>query len=316
MNTLIEDNAMASASVLALLLLALGGSLPAHAQDDEDAERSWHLGVALGYGERDNPLLKGETIDIHAVIDFSWYGKRFFFDNGDLGYTLQEHNTWSLSLIGTVNNERHYYSYLTGNNFGLESILDSRFGLTGNASRPEPGGLERPASPALAQSAGLDPQALEPPGLNSLTELPDRDFAFNSGLELLYISPLGDVQAQLLSDLSSTHNGQEAWLSWSKPWYTPLSEFTLTLGLEWKSSNLVDYYYGVRPEEAFNGRPQYEAGAGANHFIRFAARHRLGDQLSLVGMVEREFLSSAISNSPIVDKADVDTFFAGLYYQF
>ena len=38
--------------------------------------------------------------------------------------------------------------------------------------------------------------------------------------------------------------------------------------------------------------------------------------VSLVGMVEREFLSNAISNSPIVDKADVDTFFAGLYYQF
>lgn len=315
MNTPIEDKGRLSTSALALLLLGLVASLPVHAQDDEETERAWHLGLALGYGERGNPLLKGETIDIHAVIDFSWYGERFFFDNGDLGYTLREHATWSLSLIGTVNNERHYYSYLTGNNFGLESILDNRFGFIDSAGRPEKG-QDGPASPTLALPAGLPAQALEPPGLNAHTELPDRDFAFNSGLELLYISPLGDVQAQLLSDLSSTHNGQEAWLSWSKPWYTPLSEFTLTLGLEWKSSNLVDYYYGVRPEEAFSGRPQYAAGAGANHFIRFAARHRLGSQLSLVGMVEREFLSSAISNSPIVDKADVDTFFAGLYYQF
>ena len=33
-------------------------------------------------------------------------------------------------------------------------------------------------------------------------------------------------------------------------------------------------------------------------------------------MVEREFLSSAISNSPIVDDDTTDTFFAGLLYQF
>src|SRR5690606_2079575 len=163
---------------------------------------------------------------------------------------------------------------------------------------------------------GVDPTTLDPDYLNASTELPDRDFAFNGGLEFLYISPLGDVQAQLLSDLSSTHNGQEAWLSWSKPWYTPNSEFTVTLGLEWKSDSLVNYYYGVRPEESFTGRPEYQGAAGTNRFVRFAARHRLGEHLSLVGMVERGFLSNAISNSPIVDRSDVDTFFAGLYYQF
>jgi outer membrane protein len=152
--------------------------------------------------------------------------------------------------------------------------------------------------------------------LNQNTELPDRDFALQSGIEFLYISPWGDIQAQVLSDVSSTHNGQEAWLSWSRPWYMANSELSLTLGLEWKSANLASYYYGVRPEEAFVGRDEYAAGAGTNTFIRLAARHNFSSHWNLVAMVEREFLSSAISDSPIVNSHAVNTFFTGLFYQF
>jgi outer membrane protein len=227
-------------------------------------------------------------------------------------------NTWSVNLIATFNNERNYYNYLTGRTFGLDSVLDNRFGLAG--SGPTEPGKEDPRDPDLggptsSGSSGLT--GLESPAyLNSNTELPDRDFALNSGLEFLYISPLGDVQAQVLTDVSQTHEGQEAWLSWSRPWYTQSSEFNLTLGAEWKSHDLIGYYYGVLPEESFSGRPEYHGASGTNTFIRLAARHKLGRHLNLVGMIEREFLSSAISNSPIVDQDSVDTFFAGLYYQF
>jgi outer membrane protein len=305
-----------------LCLLLCCCPLAAQAQDHEQAaqddERSWSLGLALGQGERDNPLISSESIDINAVIDFSWYGERFFFDNGDFGYALGGANTWSLNLIATFNNERNYYNYLTGRSFGLDSVLDNRFGLAGNG--PAEPGSEDPRDPGLAApeqagSAGLT--GLETPEfLNSNTELPDRDFALNSGVEFLYISPFGDVQAQLLTDVSKTHEGQEAWLSWSRPWYTRSSELNLTLGAEWKSHNLIGYYYGVLPEEAFAGRPEYDGASGTNTFIRLAARHKLGRHWNLVGMIEREFLSSAISNSPIVDQDSVDTFFAGLYYQF
>jgi outer membrane protein len=299
------------------LLLGLSGSPAAMAQDDAD-ERSWNLGLALGHGQRDNPLVSGKHIDIHAVIDFSWYGERFFFDNGDFGYALAETKGWGFNLIATFNNERHFFNYLTGRTFGLESVLDSRFTL--NGSGPALPGVEN--EPPYSDKEqfygdGSGPSGHESPEyVNRHTELPDRDFALNSGLELLYISRFGDLQAQLLQDVTSTHNGQEAWLSWSKPWFTQTSEFTLTLGAEWKSHDLVGYYYGVTAEEAFIGRPEYHGSSGTNTFIRFAARHRLGRNWNLVGMLEREFLSSAIRNSPIVDQDAVDTFFAGLYYRF
>lgn len=292
----------------ALLAVFLTAPLTCLAQQDE---RSWSLGVALGHGERDNPLISGESIDINAVIDFSWYGERFFFDNGDLGFTLKEENVWSVNLVSTFNNERTYYNYLSGKTFGLDTILERSFGADFIH------GLNDPRDPEVGDHVPPNLTAEETSAFVNLnTELPDRDYAFNGGLEFLYISPWGDLQAQALTDMSSTHNGQEAWLSWSKPWYTRNSQLTLTLGLEWKSHDLVGYYYGVTPDESFPGREEYDGGSGVNRFVRLAGRHRLSDSWSLVGMVEREFLSSAIAGSPIVDRDNVDTFFVGLFYNF
>lgn len=305
--------------VLTLLCMVLGHSAPVAAQGDE---RSWELGLALGYGERSNPLISGESIDINTVVDFSWYGEKFFFDNGDLGYLLTEQRNYSFSLVGTFNNERNFYNYLTGRTFGLDSF-SQRLGLSSTtsiaASQPSDigtaAGTDANPDARFVTSIGL-PKDTSTEYVNRNTELPDRHFALNGGIEFLYISRWGDVQAQILSDVSGTHDGREAWLSWSYPWYTHSNEFTLTFGAEWKSSKLVGYYYGVREDESFPGRPQYTGGSGTNGFIRFAARHAFSRNWHLVGMVEREFLSSAISSSPIVDDEQVDTFFAGLFYQF
>jgi len=293
-----------SGVVLILCCALLSMSVDAQTEDD----RSWSLGIALGAGERTNPLISSDDIDIHAVIDFSWYGEHWFFDNGDLGYTLLQTRNLSVNLLGTVNNERRYYSFLSGKQLGLDSVISRGVNL-GN-SLTSSGAATGPAT----DDRLLNPDELQ--ALNQDTALAHRDTAFNGGLELLYISPYGDLQGQLLTDASNTHNGQEAWFSWSKPWFTRHGEYTLTLGLEWKSRNLLSYYYGVSAAESFAGRPAYDGSAGTNRFIRLAARHALSRHWQLVGMVEREFLSSAIRKSPIVEHDSVDTFFTGLYYQF
>lgn len=303
-------------AIASFMMLSTALTGVAHAQDDE-AGRNWNLGIALGQGQRENPLLSGDDIDIYYVIDFSWYGERFFFDNGDLGYSLFATSNYSLSAIATYNNERNYYNYLSGRDFGLRNLLSTGLGgdKGGFAPSEVPGGngsnTDKNSTVELAPGFSVDGTYL-----NENTELADRKFALNGGVEFLYISPYGDVQAQLLTDISSTHDGQEAWLSWSKPWFTRYSEISLTLGVEWKSRNLVGYYYGVRPEESFLGRETYEGQSGSNSFVRLAGRYNLTDHWTVVGMLEREFLSSGIKASPIVTSSAVDTFFTGLFYQF
>ena len=305
-----------------LLAAALAG--PAAAADED---RAWQLGIAIGAGQRSNPLLNADAIDINAVIDFSWYGERFFFDNGDLGYLLFEDNRFAINWVATYNNERNYYNYLTGDDLGLnifESLGDD-FRFTSIAED-----AAADSSLILIDDEGDVVNLL--PGIahdmdttlvSALadTELAGRSSAINSGLEFLYLSPLGDFQAQVLTDVSGTHNGQEAWLSWTKPWYfaTPagrIDEVALTVGLEWKSADLVGYYYGVTPAESFPGRPVYRGHSGTNGYIRLSARHAFSDHWQAVSMVEREFLSDAITDSPVVVDDAVNTFFVGLFYRF
>ena len=298
--------------LLALALLAAPAG-EAQAQTGEAVaeagERPWTLGLALGHGRRSNPFVASEDIDINAVLDLAWYGERFFFDNGDFGYTLNETARFSVSAVVGFNNERNYFSYLSDGTSGLD-ILNLR-ALASEGQMGIAGGIDE------SELAGLTVPELEDLVFTDIdSELPERDFAVNGGFEMLYLSEWGDLQAQVLTDLGSTHNGETAWLSWSYPWLTAISEFSLTLGLEWKSRDLVDYYYGVTPGERLPGRPTYEGGSGTNGVVRFAGGHALSEHWKLVGVLEREYLSSAIRHSPIIKDSEVDTFYIGLYYQF
>jgi MipA family protein len=309
-------------STLVALMTLTCPAIQAQTQTQND-EPSWHLGIALGHGQRTNPLIGGDDIDIPYVIDLAWYGEHWFFDNGDLGYTFLNEGRFSINGVVTYNNERNYYNYLTGKQFSLDILTGGTLGLAGNGSDSivsvDISGTEfvKTASTSLGTTSTLpDGTTVTHVNVNANVAIASRHSAINGGLEFLYISPYGDVQAQVLTDISSTHDGQEAWLSWSRPWYTRRSEVTLTLGLEWKSTDLIGYYFGVNPAESFVGRPLYEGNSGTNAFVRLAGRYSLSEHWTLVGMLEREKLSSAITQSPIVNAEVVDSFFAGLFYSF
>lgn len=297
---------------LLLLTLLLAMPLTVIAQESAEAEgveRPWSLGITLGHGRKSNPFVASDDVDLTAVLDLAWYGERFFFDNGDIGMSLSETARFSLSAVFGFNNERNYFSYLSNGNSGVdifnlrELASEVGFSISGTGAAQDPDTL------SVEELEEIVFQDLD-------SDLPERDFAVNGGLEALYLTPWGDLQAQLLTDVSGTHNGQSAFVSWSYPWILQRSEFSVSLGLEWKSRDLVDYYYGVRASEALPGRPIYHAGSGTNSVVRFAGKHALSRHWHLVGVVEREFLGSSIKASPIIKDATVDTVYFGLSYQF
>lgn len=307
-----------------LFFLLAACQAPAQAADaSEEGESPWSLGISVGHGRQANPFIESDDIDIHLVLDLAWYGEKFFFDNGDFGYALWQRPTFSVNAIATFDNERNYFSYLRNPASGLgalsslggESLNPPGVGRTGEPGEPDAGAVAGPAEDnAAITSAGSGRGGLFFADADSA--LPKRRFALNGGLEFLYLGALGDLQAQILTDLGGTHGGQSASLVYSKPWYTAKQEYALSLGMEWKSRDLVGYYYGVRPDEAFFGRPGYEGEAGVNTFLRFAASHSFDRHWKLVGVLEREFLSGGIRRSPIIDRDSVDTFYLGLLYQF
>jgi hypothetical protein len=110
------------ASLLSRLPRWLGGLFllcafsPVHAQEDSP----WSFGIALGAGQRDNPFVASDDVTLNAIVDLAWYGERWFFDNGDIGFTLRETSQLSVNALLTFNNERNYYSYLNNGSSGLD----------------------------------------------------------------------------------------------------------------------------------------------------------------------------------------------------
>jgi outer membrane scaffolding protein for murein synthesis (MipA/OmpV family) len=147
-------------------------------------------------------------------------------------------------------------------------------------------------------------------------EIPRRSFAVDGGLEIIYTDDWGDLQLQVLSDISFTHKGFEVWASYAYPWQHENWKLVPSLGINWKSSNLLNYYYGVRGGEETSVRSAYTATSGFNSFVKLSLSYRINDNWGIVGVAEYETLSRSIRLSPIVDRQSIETLFIGIMYNF
>ena len=89
-----------------LAAMAICSPLTAHADTFLD---NWEVAVSAGYGQRTNPLINADDIDTFLNIDISWYGDRFFFDNGDIGYNLFFNDKLSINLLGQLSKEGVFF---------------------------------------------------------------------------------------------------------------------------------------------------------------------------------------------------------------
>jgi outer membrane protein len=245
---------------------------------DEPAS-SWRIGAALGYGERSNPLILSESITVVVDVDIAWFGKRWFFDNGDLGFTLTDSSRGTLSLIARVNSGRVF--------FGSTNTQFVSLGTDGS-QLPEP----------------------------VLLRVPDRDYAVELGFEWLADGRWGRFTAAGFRDVSSTHDGFSVDAEFAYPWYRARWTFEPTIMLRYKSAALNDYYWGVRAAEASSALPAYEVSSGLNWQLGARASYYLSSHLRLAASANYERLNDSAAGSPLVRDPAVVAFFAGLAYQF
>ncbi|MCK5828808.1 MAG: MipA/OmpV family protein [Methylococcales bacterium] len=263
---------------------------------EDYVERPWELGLAAGYGVRTNPLINSDDIPMYVVLNIAWFGDYFFFDNGDLGLAIHETEKLSISLIAHINNEREAFEWLNNSQLGIQFA----HGIAETS----------PPSSSLSDIGSFDLEEL-----NSI-EVPKRSLAVDGGLELIIADDWGDFQLQVLTDISNTHNGVEVWASYAYPWKYQNLKIIPSIGINWKSSHLLDYYYGIRDSEADLFRPAYKASSGFNSFARLSISYHINDNWGITGVAEYEALSRSIRRSPIVDQEGITTLFIGLMYNF
>lgn len=146
-----------------------------------------------------------------------------------------------------------------------------------------------------------------------LRGMEDRDFSLDAGLLLAWEGERWSSDLTLLTDVLDESGGQEAALTVSRTFRVGRRlQIAPEAGVTWQSGDLVDHYYGVRPDEARPFRPAYEAGSTLDGLVGVQGRYLFDRRLSLFYFLRAELLGSEVEDSPIVDDDTAFTALVGL----
>lgn len=120
------------------------------------------------------------------------------------------------------------------------------------------------------------------------------------------------------TDLLGRSYGQQVSSDFSRTWTFNRFQwgFTPSVGVVWQSSNFVDYYYGVTPEEARPGRPPFRGSSVVNFRSSLFAFFFFNMRIRAVGLVRIQRLDNEIIDSPIVDQSRGIFATLGVVYRF
>ena len=185
------------------------------------------------------------------------------------------------------NGESFYFRGITAGwyftrseSFELSAITQLRFD---GFSAEELGSAE------LAQN-GIDYQLLE-----------DRDIALDAGLAIKWSGIAGEIEIEILQDITDTSGGQEISIQYGYPMQLGRGMLTLNAGASWLSEDLANYYYGTLDDEVARGLTLYRPDAVTIPHVGFNYYRPLGDKWSVIAIVNYSILPDEISNSPLIE---------------
>jgi MipA family protein len=144
-----------------------------------------------------------------------------------------------------------------------------------------------------------------PPGMAG-TEV--RHPGADVGIALKHRLGQGVAYAELMTDASSHSDGSELRLGYrDERWWAGRLRLRPYATLAWRDAKLNDFYYGV---------PGYRAGAGLDLELGVTATYRLNAAWQIIGGVELKRVSSAVSNSPVVEEGLWPSLTLGFMYNF
>jgi outer membrane protein len=151
---------------------------------------------------------------------------------------------------------------------------------------------------------------------DELEGLDDREPGFDLGVTARWQAGFGELNAQLLADVSNKSEGQEVILSYAYPFSYGQWRFRPEMGISWQSGDLTDYYFGVDTGEATARRAVYRADAAVSAFAGVEFEYAFNQRYDLVGGIGVGRLGDEISDSPIVDERNLAGSYLGVSYKF
>ncbi|MEM8814254.1 MAG: MipA/OmpV family protein [Pseudomonadota bacterium] len=149
-----------------------------------------------------------------------------------------------------------------------------------------------------------------------LTGMQERDATFDAGFSVATSGDWGIATLQVVGDVLSRHKGYEISASYEYPVKLGRWIVAPSIGANWRSDDLVDYYYGVRSFEATAERPAYTGESVVNASVGVTLMREIADRWQLVGGAEYVLLGDDIEDSPIIDKDRETVAFGAIVYLF
>jgi len=261
------------------------------------AEKNWRFGVGLGYGQRTNPLIQSEDIPVVVDLDIAWFGERWFFDNFDLGFALVDNSRVTTNVVARLNSDRAF--------FGKTNTRYVNFTITS-------GGEQVPIAAPPGPPGSPDQGIVEPIQL----KVPDRDYAVELGLEMLFDGEWGHATLRAFHDVSNTHEGYEISADYSYRWVRGRFTIAPSVGVAYKSAELSDYYWGVHADEVLPTLQGFQVDGGIGWEAGLRTSYYITKSMRVAVSANYEQLTHNIALSPLVAEPYVIGYFAGLAWQF
>ncbi len=124
------------------------------------------------------------------------------------------------------------------------------------------------------------------------------------------------IQLFLGQDISNTHDGMIGQIEAGRSWQIRNWNIHTLLGYRYHSEEVINYYLGVKPEQATATIPEYNADAGSIVTLEFGVTYPLAKHWVFRGTLQNEIFSDALNESPLLDNTSWSNFSTSLTYIF
>ena len=162
----------------------------------------------------------------------------------------------------------------------------------------------------------LDGRDTDRGGSSQASDMAELDRAVLGEVDASHNADWGTLGFAFAADVSGTHDGYLAGLSYGYPFALGPVRVKPKVGIEWQSAEVVRYYYGVRTDDVRPDRPLHEPGGGVNFEIGVSVTYPVAKRHTLQFRAGVVFLSPEILRSPIVVRDRLAKLGVGYVYRF
>jgi len=254
-------------------------------------EDNWSIGVAFGIGARTNPLVDGNDIPLVVLPDIAWYSDHAYFDNGEFGYQWQFTDSVTTETFIRTNTERAYFSFWHPSNLIPIQASSS--------------GSDTPGSGGSSEFRYI-----------SVDDIASRQWSVDGGIRVNWFDDNQRWSFSVVHDALSVHNGYSVGTAYRRDFFFNDWTVSTSLSVNYKSKNLIDYYYGISLRDTQDNTLWYEAKQTVQVTAGLFVSKQINEKWQWLGRLQATTLGSGMSDSPLVNKDHVTNVFLGIGYRF